>query len=249
MLDAGISVRLPSHEQGLSQAEEYLLLEEENGAARRIRFHDYDQIFAVPGLYEKVFSDMLRCESPEVVASLLVEGLDKAGLAASDLSVLDLGAGNGMVGQALRRHGVRSIVAVDILEEAAAAARRDRPEVYDRYHVGDVRQLSEQAARDLATREINCLVCVAALGFGDIPPSAFEAAYRMVAPGGWVVFNIKDSFLNGGGSEFARLIRQMIDDDRLSVQLQHSYQHRLAVNGDPLRYVAIVGRKPAATSR
>jgi len=66
MLAAGVSVRLPSHEQGLSQAEEYLLLEE-NGAARKIRFHDYDQIFAVPGLYELVFSEMLRCASPEVV--------------------------------------------------------------------------------------------------------------------------------------------------------------------------------------
>lgn len=244
MLATGQSVRLPSHEEGLSQAEEYLLLEE-NGATRRIRFHDYDQIFAVPGLYETVFSTMLQCASPEVVSSLLVAGLRRAGLGAAELSVLDLGAGNGLVGHALRRHGVRSIVAVDILEEAADAAQRDRPEVYDRYHVGDIRTLSPDVAGDLADRDINCLVCVAALGFGDIPPSAFEAAYGMVAPGGWVVFNIKDSFLNGGGSEFAELIRAMIADGRLLVRLEHEYQHRLAVNGDPLRYVAIVARKPA----
>ncbi len=243
MLAAGVSVRLPSHEQGLSQAEEYLLLEE-NGAARKIRFHDYDQIFAVPGLYETVFSDMLRCASPEVVSSLLIAGLRRAGLTAAELSVLDLGAGNGLVGHALRRHGVSSIVAVDILEEAADAARRDRPEVYDRYHVGDIRKLPPDVSGDLAGRDINCLVCVAALGFGDIPPSAFEAAYGMVAPGGWVVFNIKDSFLNGGGSEFAELIRAMIADGRLLVRLEHEYRHRLAVNGDELRYVAIVARKP-----
>jgi len=243
MLAAGVSVRLPSHEQGLSQAEEYLLLEE-NGAARKIRFHDYDQIFAVPGLYELVFSEMLRCASPEVVSTLLVAGLRGAGIPTTELSVLDLGAGNGLVGHALRRRGVRSIVAVDILEEAADAAQRDRPEVYDRYHVGDIRRLSPDVAGDLAGRDINCLVCVAALGFGDIPPSAFEAAYGMVAPGGWVVFNIKDSFLTGGGSEFAALIRTMIADGRLSVRLEHEYRHRLAVNGDELRYVAIVARKP-----
>ncbi len=242
MLDAGMTVRLPSHEQGLSQAEEYLLLEE-NGEARRIRFHDYDEIFAVPGLYETVFSDMLRCVSPEVVAALLGTALERAGQSAAELSVLDLGAGNGLVGKALRGLGVRSVVAVDILEEAAAAARRDRPEVYDRYHVGDVRELPADVERDLAERGINCLVCVAALGFGDIPPSAFEAAYQKVAPGGWVVFNIKDEFLTGGGSAFARLIRTMIDDGRLTVHRQHTYQHRLAVTGEPLRYVAIVARK------
>jgi SAM-dependent methyltransferase len=247
MLRAGITVRLPKHEQGLSQAEEYLLLQE-NGRARRIRFHDYDEIFAVPGLYETVFSDMLRCVSPEVVAELLGTALGGAGQKAADLSVLDLGAGNGLVGKALRGIGVRSVVAVDILEAAAVAALRDRPEVYDRYHVGDVRNLPADVEQDLAGRGINCLVCVAALGFGDIPPSAFEAAYHKVAPDGWVVFNIKESFLNGGGSEFARLIRAMIDDGRLLVRQRHTYQHRLAVDGEPLRYTAIVARK-AATSR
>jgi len=247
LLHAGITVRLPNDEQGLSQAEEYLLLEE-NGEERRIRFHDYDEIFAVPGLYETVFSDMLRCVSPEVVAELLGTALDRAGQAAAELSVLDLGAGNGLVGKALRGLGTGSVVAVDILEEAAAAARRDRPEVYDRYYVGDVRNLPADVERDLAGRGINCLVCVAALGFGDIPPSAFEAAYQKVAPDGWVVFNIKESFLNGGGSEFAQLIRSMIDDGRLLVREQHTYQHRLAVNGEPLRYTAIVARK-TATSR
>lgn len=244
MLDAGVTVRLPSHEQGLSQEEEYCELVED-GAVRRIRFHDYGDIFDIPGLYETLFSDMLHCASPELMSTLLVSAVDEAGMSMADLDVLDLGAGNGLVGEALRHGGVRSVVAVDILEEAAQAAKRDRPEVYDHYYVGDMRELDGEVTR----RGVNCMVCVAALGFGDIPPDAFDAAYRCVAPGGWVVFNIKSDFLRDGASGFARLIRTMIDDGRLEVRREQDYQHRLAVNGDSLSYVAFVGRKPGTLER
>ena len=40
------------------------------------------------------------------------------------------------------------------------------------------------------------LICVAALGFGDIPPEAFMAAFEQVTEGGWVAFCIKDEFIS-----------------------------------------------------
>ncbi|MQA02690.1 MAG: methyltransferase domain-containing protein [Streptosporangiales bacterium] len=240
-----LTVRLPNTEQRLGQDEEFCFLVE-GGKERRIRFHDYDEIYSIPGLYEKLFSELLKCSSPEVISTLLADQIKRAGDSFADLHVLDLGAGNGMVGEELRRLGAGSLVAVDIISEAAAAAERDRPDVYDAYHVGDIRALPEAAERDLADRTINCMTCVAALGFGDIPPTAFQAAYDLVQPGGWVAFNIKDAFLENieeGG--FAALIRDMMADGRLDILARHTYTHRLSVSGDELAYVAMVARKPA----
>lgn len=236
-----LSVRLPRSEQGLQQDEEYCVVVAD-GEERRIRFHDYHEIYSVPGLYEKLFSDLLKCSSPEILATLLADQVKKAGESFADLHVLDLGAGNGMVGAELRDLGAGSLVAVDIIAEAADAAQRDRPDVYESYHVGDIRDLPADAERDLRGRTITCLTCVAALGFGDIPPTAFQAAYDLVEPGGWVAFNIKDAFVEEGG--FAALIRDMIADGRLEVCTKHTYTHRLSVSGDELPYVAIIARKP-----
>jgi hypothetical protein len=70
-----------------------------DGRWRQIRFHDYDQLYSVPGLYEKVIYDVLRCDSPHVVRNLLEAELADAAAPADELRVLDLGAGNGMVGE------------------------------------------------------------------------------------------------------------------------------------------------------
>ena len=43
----------------------------ESGAKRRLRFHDYDEIYKVPGLYEQLFYDRLKCQSPAKVAEIL----------------------------------------------------------------------------------------------------------------------------------------------------------------------------------
>src|SRR5690606_1773650 len=86
---------------GLSQDEEWCEVKLD-GEWRRIRFHDYNEIFSVPGLYETIFYRILRCTSPTRVASLLRELLDEAQQRPHDLRVLDVGAGNGMVGAALQ---------------------------------------------------------------------------------------------------------------------------------------------------
>ena len=69
---------------------------------------------------------------------------------AAKLRVLDVGAGNGMVGEELDRMGARHIVGVDIIPEAKEAAERDRPGVYDDYFVVD---LTDVPAGDLARME------------------------------------------------------------------------------------------------
>jgi len=241
-----LEVALPEPGKVLTQDSEWCVVRY-GDEWRRVRFHDYEKLFAIPGLYEKVIYDILACNSPEVITGLLATAMVRDGMAARDLHVLDLGAGNGMVGEHLSRLGTKVIVGVDIIDEAAKAAERDRPGVYHDYHVLDLTRLTDQQRQELSAYKFNCLTCVAALGFGDIPVAAFATAYNLVRPDGWIAFNIKEAFLNGQDkSGFADLVRQMTQDGILQVERRQRYQHRLGTNRNPIHYVAMVGRKRSA---
>jgi predicted TPR repeat methyltransferase len=215
-----------------------------DGEHRRIRFHDYDEIYSIPGLYERLFYEELECSSPQTVAALLKEELDRTETDPASLVVLDVGAGNGMAGEQLQSIGARSLVGVDLLPEAAMAAERDRPEVYDDYLVADLTRLSAAEHEGLDQRSFTCLLSIAALGFGDIPPEAFAAAYDKIEPGGWIALTIKEDFLTAADpSGFEQLLRRMLDNGILELRTQHRYRHRLSCQGRGLYYVAIIATK------
>jgi predicted TPR repeat methyltransferase len=244
MVTADYEIRLPQP-AACEQDEDWceLLVE---GRRRRIRFHDYGEIYSIPGLYERLFYELLKCDSPRAVTALLAEALAASGRDARALRVLEVGAGNGMVGEELARLGVASLVGADIIEEAAMAAERDRPGTYDDYLVLDLTALPEDTVVELRERRFDCLVTVAALGFGDIPPAAFATAHNLVEPGGLVAFNIKEDFIaDGDGSGFSGLISRAIEDGALEVRAERRYEHRLSIAGVPLYYVAIVAEKRA----
>lgn len=73
------------------------------GAAYPVPFYDYAAIYAVPGLYERAFYDRLRVCSSRVVCGLYADALATLGRPAAGERVLDLGAGNGIGGEQLRR--------------------------------------------------------------------------------------------------------------------------------------------------
>jgi predicted TPR repeat methyltransferase len=238
-----LTIKFPDINHGAEQDAEYcdVLLD---GETRRIRFHDYGEIYEVPGLYEQLFYEELQCASPDVVVGLLEEALRAEGVASEELRVLDLGAGNGMVGERLARMGVAELVAVDVLPEAAAATERDRPGVYDEYVVADMTDLSADQERALRERDFTCLTSVAALGFGDAPPEVFSAAYDLLEDDGFVAFCIKADFLaDGESSGFSSMVRGKIADGELEVVGRQRYEHRQSAVGDPLDYVALVARK------
>jgi SAM-dependent methyltransferase len=218
-----------------------------DGEPRRVRFHDYGEIYEVPGLYEVIFHEHLECTSPRVVTGLLGRELRRAGVDPGRLRGLDVGAGNGMVGEELAELGVESLVGVDLLQEAADAAERDRPGLYADYLACDLTDLDPTERRRLETSEPNLLATVAALGFGDIPCEAFVTAFDIIPDGGWIAFNIKAGFLeqDGDDSGFAQLVRGMLADGVLEERARLTYDHRLSIDGRPLKYVAIVGVKRA----
>jgi SAM-dependent methyltransferase len=239
------TVRFPQQTpEDLSQDQEWCEVTI-RGETKKIRFHDYGRIYEVPGLYEHIFYEKLECESPEVVSDLLLEAVREAGQDPAALPVLDLGAGNGIVGEALRERGFEEIVGVDIIPEAGEAAKRDRPDVYAEYFVADMTDPGEEVQAKLEARDFKVMTSVAALGFGDIPPEVFTAAYDLVEDGGWIAFNIKQDFLtDGDDTGFQELIRDLLKGrGGIDLQGRRKYRHRLDVTGEPLYYEAFVGIK------
>jgi predicted TPR repeat methyltransferase len=220
----------------------------EDGQERPIRFHDYGKIYERPGLYEQLFYDRLKCQSPQKVAEVLRASVAKEGGSLSGLRALDLGAGNGMAGEALAEYGVARLVGMDIIAAARDASERDRPWLYDQYYVSDLTALDDAERSDLLGWNFNCLVTVAALGFADIPPEAFRQALNLLEPNAWVAFNIKETFLDHEEtSGFSRMIRRLILSQHFGLVHLERYRHRYSIDGEPLFYFAIVARKVSDT--
>jgi hypothetical protein len=216
-----------------------------DGKFRSLRLHDYDRLYRLPGLYEQLVYRKLKCKTPRRLIGLLRHVLRDWNVDPASLNALDLGAGNGIVGERLRKIGVRNVIGADIIPEAEMAARRDRPNVYNEYIVADFTALDDVQKKSLEDEKLNCLTTAAALGFGDIPPRAFAEALALIEVGGWVAVSIKDSFLKNevDPSGFAQLMRRLTASGILEVQAWHRHHHRLSLAGKPLFYVALVARK------
>ena len=235
----------PVESSSLDQNEVYFFLDE-LGKEKKFRFHDYHEIYSRAGLYEQIFYDRLKCSSPRKIGENLKNALDANQQPLTEMRVMDLGAGNGIMGEILRKHGVSRLVGVDIIPEAKDAADRDRAGVYDEYYVEDFCSLSEDIRTELNDWSFDCLTSVAALGFDDIPVRAFWEAVNFVQDGGWVAFNIKETFLDkSDNSGFSRFIRELIFSEYLDIHQLERYRHRLSIDGTPLYYFSLVVQKMA----
>jgi hypothetical protein len=243
MKACNLQVVYPGRKGLMEQDEEYFDLVTAEGQ-QRIRIHEYDRVYEVPGLYEEVVYNKLQCDSPQVITGLLKETIQKHAETGDPLRILDFGAGNGIVGECLQAAlDTETIVGLDIIDEAKKAVKRDRPDIYDDYYVMDLSQPGDADREALDRWNFNALVTVAALGFGDIPTQSFVNAFNLVEDNSWVVFNIKDRFFSDADDTgYNEMLRQMIGNS-LKVHKKHHYCHRLSMAGEPLHYYAIVGRK------
>jgi SAM-dependent methyltransferase len=237
-------IQFPSTDvRELRQDEVYFYLWNDD-KREKIRLHDYDRIYQIPGLYEQVVYERLKCNSPATVADVLRYSVSQTSQRLSELRVLDLGAGNGMVGEELKKHSVSRLVGVDIIPEARLATERDRPGNYDAYYVMDFCRLSDNEREELNSWSLDCLISVAALAFGDIPARAFLEAFNLIAKDGWIAFNVKETFLDRTDeSGFSHLIRELIFSKYIDLYHLQRYRHRLSIEGEPLYYFALGGKK------
>jgi predicted TPR repeat methyltransferase len=243
------NIRFPSSTpHRLGQDEAYFLLTEHD-ETKRVRFHSYHDLYEREGLYEQLFYEKLRCRSPHKLAEILKATVSNASERVSELRVLDLGAGNGVMGEVLGHLGLARVVGVDILDAARAACERDRPGAYDAYYVTDLTALSNEMHIELVDWQFSCMTCVAALGFGDIPPAAFAEGFNLIQSNGWIAFNIKETFLQDADrTGFSFLVKNMLFNEIFEVHHLERYCHRLSMDGAPLFYYALVGRKQSDIS-
>lgn len=216
----------------------------EDGSRRRVGFHDYAAIYAVPGLYERVFYEELGMCSSERVVGLYGRVLTELGRSPERERVLDVGAGNGLGGQALRAIGVGTVVGLDREPAAKPAAHRDRPGVYDDYVVGD---LLAGAADQLRPHAFTSVLALAAIGVGHVPPAALERALALLEPGDLFGFAVTPALLPG--SEDPEGIATGYPDYldsllRAGEELaREAYVHRRQTDGTPHEAVALIGRR------
>lgn len=242
MKNIDFEIRIPEEIRNLVIQEEFVWVRQ-NGKERKLKLHDYTEVYKIPYLYEHIM-EKLQATSHTVLSSLLIDKVAQAGGAVEDLVVLEVGAGSGMVGKALADLGVKSITGIDILPEAAEAAQREHPGVYENYYVEDLTNLSETARQAISSRGFNCIVCGSALGFNHIPAPGWATAFNAIAPKGWIAFNVqKERWEDKNADSFAAHHPWVAETDIFEIAQTHEYQHRFYLDGRSLRYVAIVGIK------
>lgn len=229
---------------GEDQTQESLLVRYPDGTEDAFRLHEYDRVFAVPGLYEEVVQERLRCASPRTLADGLLRCAAGAGIAPQDIAVFDLGAGNGVMGEALRARGVPTLVASDNIAVARDAALRDRPDLYTEYLVGDTDDLP-QVAELVRAHGLNALVAAGALGLGHISAASFHRLWTRFPAGAWFAVSLHADLAEPGGSDFGDYLAGFeARDDGGEILLREPFRHRLTMSGEPITYVAVVARKP-----
>ena len=231
------NIELPDNSLSLLPSEEFFFIVH-NGFKEKIKLQDYQKIYQVPGLYDRIVS-VLKYKTPEVLSNLLTNELKQAASPISNLTILELGAGNGIAGELLRNLGAKEIYGIDIIEEACDAMNRERPNVYEEYFVEDLSLISSETSKTLNKINFNCLFCSSALS--HISPSAFSYAFNLMNNHAWIVVNLwtTSGFEKGTGA----LIKQMQEQKTLEIIRQHNYQHRLTIGGEPIICTAIIAQK------
>jgi hypothetical protein len=220
---------------------------ERDGQTEQVAVHDYETIYKIPGLYERLIVEALQCVSHEVMPTLLAQTVAQSGTRMTDLNVLDFGAGSGLVGVVLARLGVKRIFGLDIVPEARSATLRDHPNIYHAYIIGDICRLEPADQAVLSRLKPNCMISVSAIGLGaHISPTALTCAINLMPPGSWIAFNLNASFLDPDSrTGYAVAFEQLTSSTQLVIHVQHTYQHRILTDGSPLFYTAIIGQKQA----
>jgi predicted TPR repeat methyltransferase len=221
------SVHFPQQETG-SPDEETFEVTFDDGRVERFTMHDYGRVYAVPGLYEEVVQRMLGCATPDKIAELL------ARCATGELRVLDLGAGNGVSGQALAAAGLRPVVAVDLEPEARAATLRDRPGLYDLVLTGDIAALDETDAAAVRALRPNALTLVGALGNDHVAPAGLAAAASLLTDDALIAYAYPDD------EDDAALQAALADLGALTELERERYVHRRTAAGGERTWEAVV---------
>ncbi|MFK8019746.1 MAG: class I SAM-dependent methyltransferase [Pseudomonadales bacterium] len=155
-----------------------------------------------------------------------------------DGPILDVGAGTGLVAEALLKNCSRPIDAIDISKEMldAAAAKK----VYQRLILADLSQTIP-----IEDGVYGAVVSAGTFTHGHVGPSAINELLRIAKPGALFCLGINGTAFDkyGFGSAFARLSSEELIESLRFSQVQY-YEKAEDEHADDRGYVAIF-RKPA----
>lgn len=137
------------------------------------------------GDYDKTFAEDMDFVMPQLAAQEFV----KRGGA---VPVIDLGAGTGLAGAALRDLGVAPIDATDISPEMLEVARGKR--VYRALFGGDL-----NAHLPVEDGIYSGVISTGTFTTGHVGPDALDEVLRILAPGGWAVITVRDEHFQEAG--------------------------------------------------
>ena len=187
---AGYVAELVAEARDPAIGRERIRVRHADGRTEELHLHDYARLYAIPGLYEEIVQERLACRSPAEMARTLGRAHDAVEIPRERARVIDIAAGNGVSGEALAAEGLHPVLGTDIVPEAAQAAGRDRPGLYDEYRTLDLTALSDADEAWLAGLEATAVCCVGVVGSGpgEVPPVALLAAARGLCPDGLVAY-------------------------------------------------------------
>lgn len=230
---APVRARLASAQGDPPIGAERIAVYHDDGRIEEVALHDYARVYALPGVYEQIVQEDLGCRSPQTVAEMLTAALD------GPTRVIDLAAGNGVSGEALRDAGHTVVLGTDVVPEAREAALRDRPGVYGEYLTRDLTELDPAEAERLRALGAQALTCVSPVGSrpGQVPPAAIAAGAGLLTPDALLVAlhdprhgapeSLSDEFWRAHGYDATRLERRR-------------YLHRFRVTGAPYELEASI---------
>jgi hypothetical protein len=218
----------------------------DDGRVEELRLHDYDRLYALPGVYEQIVQERLGCRSPDEITSMLAAAFARIGWDASEARVFDVAAGNGVSGEALAAAGLRPVIGTDIVPSARVAALRDRPGLYDDYLTLDLLALTPEQRVAVTGGRCNVLSCVAPVGdhASQLPTAALVAAAGLLAPDALVGY-MHDPTLGVPDPVTQQLwIAGLGGRGRITAEelQRRRYLHRYTINGQPFEMDGVVWR-------
>ncbi|HEX4009396.1 MAG TPA: hypothetical protein VHX62_05285 [Solirubrobacteraceae bacterium] len=222
-----------------------------DGRVEELRLHDYERLYALPGVYEQIVQERLGCRSPHQLAAMLGAAADELGWRRADMRVLDIAAGNGVSGEALAAEGLMPVLGTDIVDSAREAAVRDRPGLYGDYLTLDLLALTDAQRAGLIGLRANALSCVAPVGeiASELPPAVLVAAAGLLEDDALVVY-MHDPAPGVPDPVTAERWRAGLGEGTDARELARArYVHRRTVNGAPFEVDGVVWRLRRAQTR
>ena len=127
--------------------------------------------------------------SPQRTSDSLAKHVDK------EASILDAGAGTGLVGECLHQHGYRKLTAMDLSTGMLDVARKKNI-----YQVLDQMTMGERL--DYETDQFDASIIVGVFTQGHAPAGSLDELVRVTRSGGHVVFSLRtDIYVENGFKE------------------------------------------------